>query len=169
MCPSARCWSSHSRRAAGQDRRSPKFHPASDDKTQITRDSSARVHLAALLVDALKDFGVRTTRRIEGPSTLRFFRHGGIYRSDVVLQLLKAGAGVPPFRWSARAQLLKDGHGRNAPHPSSAKSSGRLFLDRLARQHSPSRFTGTSGITRTPQTSRQRGHFLLCWDGTFLL
>jgi hypothetical protein len=33
---------------------------------------------------------------------------------------------------------VKGRDGRTAPHPSSTMSSGRLFLDRVARQHCPS-------------------------------
>ena len=66
---------------------------------------------------------------------LAFSRHGGIYRSDgVPTQNLGAGAAS---RWSAPSPS-KGRHGRNyASCSSSTMSSGRLFLDRVARQHSP--------------------------------
>jgi hypothetical protein len=68
-------------------------------------------------------------------SPLRFLRHSGIYRSDVSFLLFTPGA-CPAFR-SGRCQGI--GHaGKNMPCPSSAMSSGRLFLDRVARQQSPS-------------------------------
>ena len=71
----------------------------------------------------------------EGALRKRFFRHGGIYRSDVSFALFTPGA-CPAFR-SGRCQGI--GHaGRIMPCPSSAMSSGRLFLDRVARQHCPS-------------------------------
>jgi hypothetical protein len=67
-----------------------------------------------------------------------FLRHDGIYRSDGVRsKSSKAGAGIPPPVGRPRAQL-KGRDGRSAPYPSSAMSSGRLFLDRVARQQSPS-------------------------------
>ena len=71
----------------------------------------------------------------EGALRTRFFRHVGIYRSDVSFQLFTPGA-CPAFR-SGRCQGI--GHtGKYMPCPSSAMSSGRLFLDRVARQHCPS-------------------------------
>jgi hypothetical protein len=63
-----------------------------------------------------------------------FFRHRGIYRSDEPNNL---GAGAAS-RWSAPSPSQKR-DGRNcALGSSSAMSSGRLFLDRVARQQSPS-------------------------------
>jgi hypothetical protein len=66
---------------------------------------------------------------------MRFFRHDGIYRSDVLSLLFTPGA-CPAFR-SGRCQGI--GHaGKNTPCPSSAMSSGRLILDRVGRHQSPS-------------------------------
>jgi hypothetical protein len=67
---------------------------------------------------------------------LAFSRHDGIYRSDGAhAQNLGAGAAS---RWSAPGPS-KGCYGRNyASCSSSAMSSGRLFLDRVARQQSPS-------------------------------
>ena len=63
-----------------------------------------------------------------------FFRHGGIYRSDEPGNL---GADAAS-RWSAPSPSQKR-DGRNcALGSSSAMSSGRLFLDRVARQQCPS-------------------------------
>ena len=62
-----------------------------------------------------------------------FFRHGGIYRSDVAFTL---GRG-PAFRWSGPGQVGEHA-GRNMSCPSFSMSSDRLFLDRGARQHCPS-------------------------------
>ena len=68
---------------------------------------------------------------------MRFLRHDGIYRSDVSLLLinpvqLPPPVGRPRYRAIGRA-------GRNYTScPSSAMSSGRLFLDRGGRHHSPS-------------------------------
>jgi len=70
---------------------------------------------------------------------MRFLRHGGIYRSDVV-QIAKTkpwGGTVPPPAGRPRAQV-KERVGRTTLFSSSAMSSGRLFLDRVARQHCPS-------------------------------
>ena len=70
---------------------------------------------------------------------VRFLRHGGIYRSDMGQKQLHPG-------WLRRLPLVgahtpvKGRDGRSAPCSlaSSAMSSGRLFLDRVARQHCPS-------------------------------
>ena len=70
----------------------------------------------------------------EGALKTRFLRHVGIYRSDVSFVLFTPGA-CPAFR-SGRCQGIGQA-GKNMPCPSSAMSSGRLFLDRVARQHCP--------------------------------
>ena len=90
-----------------------------------------------------------------GPLILAFFRHDGIYRSDVVskAKVSKAGAGVPPPVGPPQAQL-KGHDGKCAPISSSAMSSGRLFLDRVARQQSP------SPLHRHPQINM---HSLNAW------
>ena len=72
--------------------------------------------------------------------SLRFLRHGGIYRSDVVSKTLRPGLGVPPPVGRPPGSG-KGRHGRSyAPRSStsSAMSSGRLFLDRVGRHQSPS-------------------------------
>ena len=66
---------------------------------------------------------------------MRLFRHGGIYRSDVSSLQVNLGRGAA-FR-SVPGQAIGRA-GKNTPFPSSAMSSGRLFLDRVARQHCPS-------------------------------
>ena len=68
---------------------------------------------------------------------LRFLRHGGIYRSDGGRETEKSWGRSTASRWSAPGPA-KRRDGRNAPCSSSAMSSGRLFLDRVARQQSPS-------------------------------
>ena len=69
---------------------------------------------------------------------MRFLRHDGIYRSDVVQNKTKPWGGtVPPPAGRPRAQV-KERVGRTTLFSSSAMSSGRLFLNRVARQQSPS-------------------------------
>jgi hypothetical protein len=69
---------------------------------------------------------------------MRFFRHDGIFRSDVVQTATNPGAGpLPPPAGRPRAQV-KERVGRTTPFSSSAMSSGRLFLDRVGRHQSPS-------------------------------
>jgi hypothetical protein len=71
---------------------------------------------------------------------MRFLRHDGIYRSDVVQAKPRTkpwGGAVPPPAGRPRAQV-KERVGRTTLSSSSAMSSGRLFLDRVARQHCPS-------------------------------
>ena len=70
---------------------------------------------------------------------LRFLRHGGIYRSDGLPNRFEPGVATPP-PVGRRPCPGRDRDGRNATcsSASSAMSSGRLFLDRVARQHCPS-------------------------------
>jgi hypothetical protein len=73
----------------------------------------------------------------EGPQ-YAFLRHGGIYRSDVIQTKTKPWGGtVPPPAGRPRAQV-QERVGRTTLFSSSAMSSDRLFLDRVARQHCPS-------------------------------
>ena len=79
-------------------------------------------------------------------SSLRFFRHCGIYRSDVVgkTKPSQPGLGVPPPVGRPPGSG-KERHGRNyAPCSlaSSAMSSGRLFLIGLLATIARLRFTG---------------------------
>jgi hypothetical protein len=74
-------------------------------------------------------------RKTRGRPQKRFFRHCGIYRSDVSSHLFTPG----PAPLSGRAGGQGIGRaGKNTPCPSSAMSSGWLFLDRVARLHCPS-------------------------------
>ena len=73
-------------------------------------------------------------------SGMRFLRHDGIYRSDLVAKTIPTWGRVPP-PVSRPRDPVKGRDGRNyAPYSlaSSAMSSDRLFLDRVARQHCPS-------------------------------
>jgi hypothetical protein len=71
--------------------------------------------------------------------SMRFLRHGGIYRSDMGQNNSNPG-------WLRRLPLVgarapvkeRDGRTASCSSASSAMSSGRLFLDRGARQHCPS-------------------------------
>jgi hypothetical protein len=74
---------------------------------------------------------------IQKVSGMRFLRHGGIYRSDVVTKTSNDWGRLPPPAGRPRSPA-KGRDGRSAPCSSSAMSSGRLFLDRVARQHCPS-------------------------------
>ena len=72
---------------------------------------------------------------------MRFRRHGGIYRSDVVqgkTQKPNPGDGTGPPPASQPRPQVKERAGRITPFSSSAMSSGRLFLDRVGRHQSPS-------------------------------
>ena len=68
---------------------------------------------------------------------MRFLRYRGIFRSDVVIPILKSWGRGAASRWSDPGPA-KGRDGRTAPCSSSTMSSGRLFLDRVARQHGPS-------------------------------
>jgi len=84
----------------------------------------------------------------EGALGMRFGRHAGIYRSDVSFLLFTPGA-CPAFR-SGRCQGIEHA-GKNMPCPSSAMSSGRLFLDGLLASIARLRFTGMIRIKLLPQ------------------
>ena len=93
---------------------------------------------------------------------MRFLRHGGIYRSDVLLLLVNLGQGTAsltsnedyrrPCRNDKVTRRLRLGpsgpaqaigrDGRNTPCPSSTMSSGRLFLEGLLASIALLRFTG---------------------------
>jgi hypothetical protein len=84
---------------------------------------------------------------------LRFLRHDGIYRSDVVQVKTKTrtktkpwGGTVPPPAGRPRAQV-KERFGRTTLFSSSSMSSGRLFLDRVGRHQSPSPLRRHAQIT----------------------
>ena len=83
----------------------------------------------------------------EGALTRRFIRHGGIYRSDVSSHLINLGRD--PASRSGPGQAIGRA-GRNTPCPSSAMSSGRLFLDGLLASIARLRFTGMISIKLLP-------------------
>jgi hypothetical protein len=83
----------------------------------------------------------------EGALKTRFLRHGGIYRSDVSSHLVNPGRR-PAYR-SGPGQAIGRA-GRNTPCPSSAMSSGRLFLDGLLASIARLRFTGMFSLNRLP-------------------
>ena len=67
---------------------------------------------------------------------VRFLRHHGIYRSDASCPARTRGGAPPPV--GRRPASVKDATEGARLGSSSAMSSGRLFLDRVARQQSPS-------------------------------
>jgi hypothetical protein len=83
----------------------------------------------------------------EGALRMRLKRHDGIYRSDVSFLLFTPGA-CPAFR-SGRCQGIEHA-GKNMLCPSSAMSSGRLFLDGLLASIARLRFTDTIRIKLLP-------------------
>jgi len=83
----------------------------------------------------------------EGALNTRFFRHGGIYRSDVSSLLVNLGRGTASR--SGPGQAIGRA-GRNTPCPSSAMSSGRLFLDGLLASIARLRFTGIISLKPLP-------------------
>src|ERR1700680_2843624 len=99
---------------------------------------------------------------------MRFLRHGGIFRFDVRCWDLESLGRGTASRWSVPGQATSRRDGRNAPCSSSTMSSGRLFLDRVARQHCPSplrrqRELNTHFLTFDGKgdilTLQRRGHF----------
>ena len=83
----------------------------------------------------------------EGALRKRFLRHDGIYRSDVSSHLINLGRGAASR--SGPGQAIGRA-GRNTPCPSSAMSSGRLFLDGLLASIARLRFTGMISIKLLP-------------------
>jgi hypothetical protein len=80
--------------------------------------------------------GTEASQNTAAPG-MRFLRHGGIYRSDGGWQPRKTWGRGTASRWSAPGPV-PGRDGRSTPCSSFAMSSGRLFLDRVARQQSPS-------------------------------
>jgi hypothetical protein len=77
------------------------------------------------------------------------------------------GGGVPPSVGRPRAPVQGRDE-RNAPYPSSAMSSGRLFLDRVARQQSPSPLHRQPELNMRPaQPWRKRDISILRKGGRF--
>ena len=76
----------------------------------------------------------------------------------------KPGGGVPPPVGRPRAPV-QGRDGRNASYPSSAMSSGRLFLDRVARQQSPSPLHRQPELNTRPVAHWGKGTFLICATG----
>ena len=83
----------------------------------------------------------------EGALTMRFFRHDGIYRSDVSSHLVNLGRS-PAFR-SGPGQAIEHA-GKNMLFPSFAMSSGRLFLNGVVATRARLRFTGIIRLKRLP-------------------
>ncbi len=78
---------------------------------------------------------------------MRFSRHDGIYRSDVSSLLVNLNRG--PASRSGPGQAIGRA-GSNTPCPSSAMSSGRLFLDGVLASIARLRFTSTFSIKLLP-------------------
>ena len=83
----------------------------------------------------------------EGALRMRFSRHGGIYRSDVSSLLVTPG---PEYRFPVGPGQGIGHAGKNMPCPSSAMSSGRLFLDGLLASIARLRFTGIIRLKLLP-------------------
>src|ERR1700737_3443964 len=88
--------------------------------------------------------------KTEGALGMRFPRHDQIYQSDVSFLLVSWGLAPPPVGRRRGPAIGRDGRG--TPCPSSLMSFDRLFLDRVARQQSP------SPLHRQPQLKP-----LPCW------
>ena len=100
---------------------------------------------------------------------MRLFRQAESIGPMGSLKPLKAGAGVPPPVGRPRGPA-KGRDGRGAPCSSSATSSDRLFLDRVARQHCPSPLHrhGQNNM-RSPEVPGNGDISTLLGKGTFLL
>lgn len=99
---------------------------------------------------------------------LRFLRHDGIHRSDVVEFTTKPwGRDRAPPASRPRAQVTERA-GRTALSSSSPMSSGRLFLDQVDRHQSPSPLRRHAQInTNFPSAHRKPERSTLLGSGTF--
>ena len=93
--------------------------------------------------------------------SLRFLRHGGIYRSDVAENQNyldpRVGCRLPLVGPRASVKDATEGARLGS---SSAMSSGRVFLDRVARQQSP------SPLHRHPHPKTVPGWGTMKWQRT---
>src|SRR5579863_665687 len=110
-------------------------NPASD---RMRRGPDCNRH-SRVCADASTPFTGLPRRYLPTAIGMRFRRHDGIYRSDVV-STPKPNPGngtncLPPI---GPATQVKERVGRTTLFSSSAMSSGRLFLDRVGRHQSPS-------------------------------
>jgi hypothetical protein len=115
---------------------------------------------------SLKEHLRRSLRRHSIPAAqtthdIAFSRHGGIYRSDVAKVKVKTQNQSPEMRpTNSRRSAPTPGEervGRTTPFSSSAMSSGRIFLDRVARQHCPSPLHRRSQNNMHPAEAREKG------------
>jgi len=89
---------------------------------------------------------------------MRFFRHRGIYlvRCGFKVKTKPWGGAVPPPAGRPRAQVQRTRREDHAPSHRPQMSSGRLFLDRVARQHCPSPLHRHAQTTTHPRPARQK-------------
>ena len=83
---------------------------------------------------------------------MRFLRHDGIYRSDVSSLLINPVQMPPPVGRPRCQAIARDG--RSTPCPSSAMSSGRLFLGGLLASRARFRFTDIARIELLPHPAK---------------
>jgi hypothetical protein len=89
-----------------------------------------------------------------------FFRHLGIYLVrcgfKVKTKNQTLGWGRAASRWSAPSPGSRTCREDHAPSHRPQMSSGRLFLDRVARQHCPSPLHRHAQTTTPPPTARRK-------------
>ena len=97
-----------------------------------------------------------------------FLRHVRIYLVRCGFQTKDEtqtlGWGRAASRWSAPSPGSRTCREDHAPSHRPQMSSGRLFLDRVARHHCPSPLR-RHRLTCTPQTLGQKATFLFCREG----
>ena len=95
-----------------------------------------------------------------------FLRHGGIYLVRCGFQFKTKnqtlGWGRAASRWSAPSPGSRTCREDHAPSHRPQMSSGRLILDRVARQHCPSPLHGTPRLPRPLHPPGENRTFLLC-------
>ena len=87
--------------------------------------------------------------------SMRFLRHGGIYlvRCGIKIKNQTLGWDRAASRWSAPSPGSRTCREDHAPSHRPQMSSGRLFLDRGARQHCPSPLHRHAQTTTPPPTN----------------
>jgi hypothetical protein len=103
---------------------------------RILREPDFKPVLKRLRRSLTRRSGAMTATNTGAPS-LRFLRHGGIYRSDAGVFLhpsLEWSRGLPPAAPHPSQRMCREEHTLLIV----SMSSGRLFLDRVGRHQSPS-------------------------------
>jgi hypothetical protein len=124
-----------------------KVHPLQGNSPHDRPVSRGIFSLKENLRRSLRCHWLPAPNKIPRRLDMRFLRHGGIYRSDVVQPKPNPGTGTDCLPPVGPATQVKERVGRTTPFSSSAMSSGRLFLEQVGRHQS------LSPLHRRPQNN----------------